>query len=90
MPERPARLGGNRPHWPQEPDTCVNCRKPERSPAELMETPHACSCSRQSHTETKAGVHTCTRARAHTHTHKYTLREMSRSRLIGKGQRVKH
>lgn len=27
MPERPARKGGNRPHWPQEPDTCVNCRK---------------------------------------------------------------
>lgn len=47
----------------------------ERSPAELMETPHAHGWRRQSHTETKAG------ARTHTHTH----REMNRGRLIQEG-----
>lgn len=55
----------------------------ERSPAELMETPHARGSRRQSHTETKAGRGACIYACVHTRPH--SIREMNRGRLIPEG-----
>ena len=56
----------------------------ERSPAELMETPHARGSRRQSHTETK-GRQGCVRVRMRAHTRTHSIGEMNRGRLIPEG-----